>query len=143
MLSRDQAQPCRQLPAILESLAVANRGHQGTGRDRSDARNFRQLTTCFIFTMPLLDLSFKLIDLLVQFFKVPYQAHDELLETARQVVTAILDDLWHILGNMRNSHGNRNAILSQKPANLVRLRRSCLDESLASAVDAQLDFIHF
>src|SRR3989442_6508420 len=137
MLSRDQAQPCRHLSPVLETLCVSHGCCQRTGGNRPDAGNLCQLAAGFVFPMPSLDLSFKFIDLLVQFLEVIDQASDEQPEAAWQLKAAILNERWHIPGDMHDPPGNRDTVLCQQPANLVRLRRSCLHESLPGTVYAQ------
>jgi hypothetical protein len=96
--------------------------------------------------VPSTDLLFELIDLLVEILDVIQQPLHEPSERSRQLVRAVLDQLRHATGDVRNAFGDDQAELGQQAPYLVGLCRPSLDEALADAVHGEhrllLDILH-
>lgn len=137
VLPGHDAQPGRQLPAVLEVAGIPDRGRHRRGRERAETRNGRQLLAGRVLPMPQLDFGAQLADLAVEFPEVVEQARDEQAEVARQVVLAVLDDLGHPPQELADPLREGKAVFGQQPANLVGLRRARLDEALPGAMHAE------
>lgn len=77
VLAGNQSQPSRELPAIREVSRVVDRGHDGTGGDRADARYCLQFSAELTLAMPREDLLLELLNSLVQANEILEQVGDE------------------------------------------------------------------
>ncbi|MCY1230807.1 hypothetical protein D9M72_432360 [compost metagenome] len=70
MLPRHEAEPSRELPAVVEAVRIRDGGHQSTGSQRSNTGNLLEPEAELAAAMPGLDLVLELVDQLVQFLEV-------------------------------------------------------------------------
>lgn len=115
MLSRHNAEPGRELPAVLEVSGISNRGHRRARRYRPDTGNPCQFLAGAIVSMPKLDLYFQFVNLAIQLLEVIGQSLDEQPEAARQIVLTVFEDLGYAPGKMSDTLGNDDPVLGQQP----------------------------
>ena len=87
--------------------------------------------------MPLLDLAFKFVDLLIQRLEVLQQPIDQQPESPGQFIAGIFDQLRHLFVDVADSLRNDEPELDQQAAYLVGLGTACVDEALARRMQRQ------
>src|SRR5499426_1583038 len=87
--------------------------------------------------MPSLDLRFELADLAIELLEVLQQSLHQMPERSRQLVSGILEDLWHALPHIGDALWHHQAELPEQATNLVGLRSARLNEALAHTVERQ------
>src|SRR5262245_25890114 len=137
MLSRHQSDPRRHLPPVGEAPCVSDGGHQCAGAQGSDTRDLLKLLAELTAAMPCLDLRFELADLAIELLEVVQQSLHQMPERCRQLVSGILEDLWHALSHSRDALGHHHAELAEQAPDLVGLRSARLNEALPHTVERQ------
>ena len=84
--------------------------------------------------MPSLDLRFELADLAIELLEVVQQSLHQMPERCRQLVTCILEDLWHAPSHIRDALWHHQAELAEQATDLVGLRSARLNEALTHTV---------
>ncbi len=137
MLAGHDAEPGRELAAVVEVLGVTDAGHHGRGRQRADTGNLLQSSAGVAGPMPSLDLHFDLLDLPVQQLQVLEQSVNQQAKRSGQFDRGILDEGRYTLGNIRNALRHDQPILTEQTTDLVGLRGSGFDEALAHTVQRE------
>src|SRR5262249_34129578 len=134
MLSRHQSDPRRHLPPVVEAPCVSDGGHQCAGAQGSDTGDLLELLAQRTAAMPRLDLRFEFADLAIELLEVVQQALHQMPERCRQLVSRILEDLWHALPHIRDALWHHQTELAEQATDLVGLRSARLNEALAHTV---------
>src|SRR5262245_65079963 len=134
MLSRHQSNPRRHLPPVVEAPCVSDGGHQCAGAQGSDPGDLLKLLAQLATAMPSLDLRFELADLAIELLEVVQQSLHQMPERCRQLVSGILEDLWHAPPHIRDALWHHQAELAEQATDLVGLRGARLNEALPHTV---------
>src|SRR5215475_7514397 len=134
MLSRHQSDPRRHLPPVVEAPCVSDGGHQCAGAQGSDTGDLLKLLAELTAAMPRLDLRFELADLAIELLEVVQQSLHQIPERCRQLVSGILENLWHALPHIRDALWHHQAELPEQATDLVGLRSARLHEALTHPV---------
>src|SRR5262245_42499688 len=134
MLSRHQSDPRRYLPPVVEAPCVSDGGHQCAGTQGSDTGDLFKLLAELTASMPSLDLRFEFADLAIELLEVVQQSPHQRRERCRELVSGILEDLWHTLPHSRDALWHHQAELAEQATDLVGLRSARLNEALTHTV---------
>jgi len=96
-----------------------------------------QLAAEVIAAVPCLDLHFEFFDLAVQFLEVIKKPLHKNPKLTRQLIDSIFDQLWNARGDVANTLGNGQTKLTEKPTDLVGLRRARPHKSLPYPVQGE------
>jgi len=137
MLLGHQAQPGRNLSAILEVSGISQRSGQSAGGDRADAGYVFESFAGWIATVPGENLGFELPDLRLQRLEVIEQPIHQDKEAAWQIAAGILDQGGYAFGDVRYALRNDQAELRQQAPDLIGLCCACTNKTLADPVHRQ------
>src|SRR5699024_8263030 len=129
-----QPQPSRQLSAIFEIVRVADRRYQHRRADRPNPRNLGQPPTDGVLTVPLFDLAFQVVDVLIKCLEMLAKASHKFAKPIRQFILGIFENVGQMPANGAQPLWNDNAKLTQQAADLVALGGARFDKALAGAM---------
>src|SRR5262245_5620724 len=87
--------------------------------------------------MPSLDLRFEFADLAIELLEVVQQSLHQMPERCRQLVSGILENLWHAPPHIGDALWHHQAELAEQATDLVGLRSARLNETLTHTVERQ------
>ena len=136
-LTRNQADPCCELPRVLEIARITSTGNQGARSEGANAGNSLQTFASLVGSVPLLDLALDFANVSVEFLEVIQQALDEQPEAPRQLVAGIFDENGHARVDVPDALRHNEAKFHQQATNLVGLCAACVNKALARRVQRQ------